>query len=294
MTSDDIEKLGQNPERKNLKSGLYLVATPIGNLGDMSMRAIDVLSAADMVYCEDTRVTRKLLNAYQIKARTRSYNDHSDTALRDEIVSMVKGGEVVALVSDAGMPLISDPGYKLVVACEQAGQYVTTIPGASAPLAALQLSGLPSDQFSFLGFLPTKSKARKDVLEKWSDVPSTLMAFESAPRLVKSLHDIAAVLGGREVAVVREITKLYEEVRKATPEQLIEYYNEVGLPKGEIVLVIAPPGEKTYSEADIENLIRIELKLNSVKAAAGIVAEKTGKKKSDLYNIAVQISKEDQ
>ncbi len=292
MTSDDIEKTNQNPERKILKAGLYMVATPIGNLGDMSMRAIEVLSSADMVYCEDTRVTRKLLNAYQIKVRTRSYNDHSDTGQRDEIVDMVGGGKVVALVSDAGMPLISDPGYKLVVACEEAGMYVTTVPGASAPLAALQLSGLPSDQFSFLGFLPNKSKARKDFLSKWRDVPSTLVSFEAAPRLVKSLRDIGEVMGRRDVAVVREITKLYEEVRKATPEELILHYEEKGLPKGEIVLVISPPTERSYSDDDIVLMIRDELKLNSVKVSAGIVAEKTGRKKSDLYNIAVNISKE--
>lgn len=276
----------------NLKSGLYLVATPIGNLRDISLRALDVLRGCDMIFCEDTRVTGKLLNAYQIKVRMQPYNDHSDQARRTQIVDKVKDGGVVVLVSDAGMPMISDPGYKLVRECAEEGVYVTTIPGASAPLCALQLSAIPTDKFCFLGFLPNKAKARQDVLGKWADVDATLVAFESAGRLSASLSDIQSVFGARQVAVVREITKLYEEVKRGTSAELLEYYTENGKPKGEIVLVIAPPEEKSYSSDDVENMIRTALKSMKVKDAARDIAKKTGLKMSDLYDVALAVSRE--
>ena len=302
MRMNDIEKEMENPEgnpheftaqeSKPLKSGLYIVATPIGNLRDISFRALDILSKADIVMCEDTRVTRKLLNAYQIKAKLQSYNDHSDAGLREVIVNNIKDGKVIALVSDAGMPLISDPGYKLVRACEEADLYVTTIPGASAPLAALQISGMPSDQFCFVGFLPNKTGARKKLLKQWGDAPATLLAFETAPRLIASLQDIGETLGERDVAVVREITKLYEEMRKGKPRELATYYGDHGLPKGEIVLVIAPPQEKEISDAELRDMISEALKTMRTKEAAAYVAEQTGKKKNDLYNMALEISKD--
>ena len=293
MSINDIEEKMENPEgSEHLKAGLYIVATPIGNLRDISLRALDVLRHADVIMCEDTRVTRKLFNAYQIKGRLQSYNDHSDETRRYEIVARAGAGDVVALVSDAGMPLISDPGYKLVRDCREEGVYVTTIPGASAPLAALQISGLPSDRFCFLGFLPHKTNARRKIVDQWKDVPGTLIAFETAPRLKASLQDIGDVLGAREVAVVREITKLYEEVRKGTPSELYAYYDEHGLPKGEIVLVIAPPVAEEVSDEAINNMIRSALDTMRTKEAVVFVAEKTGRKKNDLYNIALQISKE--
>ncbi len=291
MSSNDIEKPQINPEANiTLKAGLYIVATPIGNLRDISLRALDILRIVDVIMCEDTRVTRKLLNAYQIKAALHSYNDHSDEARRCSIIERVKEGQAVALVSDAGMPLISDPGYKLVKDAGEAGIYVTTIPGASAPLAALQISGLPSDQFCFLGFLPHKSGARKKMLEPWKSVRATLLCFTSAPRLLASIEDIGAVLGAREVAVVREITKLYEEMRKGTALELCSYYEEHGLPKGEIVLVIAPPVEEEISEEAVTDMIRDALKSMRTKEAASFVAQKTGLKKNDLYNIALEVS----
>ena len=277
----------------NLKSGLYLVATPIGNLRDISLRALDVLRGCDMIFCEDTRVTGKLLNAYQIKARMQPYNDHSDEARRQQIVDKVKEGGIIALVSDAGMPMISDPGYKLVNECAAQGVYVTTIPGATAPLCALQLSAMPTDKFCFLGFLPNKAKARQDVLQKWENVDATLVAFESAGRLSASLSDIGAVFGTRQVAVVREITKLYEEVKRGTSAELVEYYAQNGKPKGEIVLVIAPPEEKAYSSDDVKDMIRTALKTMKVKDAARDVAQKTGLKMSDLYDVALAVSKEE-
>ncbi len=292
MLIDNIEKNSENPEHMKFKAGLYIVATPIGNLRDISMRALDILRAADIIYCEDTRVTRKLLGAYQIKASLLPYNDHSDESRRSEIIDRVKSGEVVALVSDAGMPLISDPGYKLVKDAMESEIYITTIPGANAPLAALQISGLPSDQFCFLGFLPNKTGARHKLLNPWGNVPATLITFTTAPRLMVSLKDIYEVLGEREVAVVREITKLYEEVRKGTPMELFDYYEEYGLPKGEIVLVIAPPKVQEISEDEVLCMLRAALKDMRTKDAASYVAEKTGKKKNDIYDLALKISKE--
>ena len=295
MDTENKEKNCEMPEGLSLKAGLYCVATPIGNLRDITMRALDVLKVADVVLCEDTRMTRKLLRAYQISARLQCYNDHSREAVRERITEMIGQGKAVALVSDAGMPLISDPGYKLVRACRENGQYVTSVPGASATLSALQISGLPSDKFCFLGFLPSKSVARRKMLGQWMHVNASLIAFETAPRLKAALKDIHTVLGRREVAVVREITKRFEEVKCATPESLLQNYEENGASKGEIVLVIAPPGEESVpvlDEGDIADMLREELKTKKVKEAAKAVAEKTGRKKSDLYDMALNIIRE--
>jgi len=276
----------------NLKAGLYLVATPIGNLGDMSIRALEVLAAADVVACEDSRVSGKLLSHFGLKKKMVVYNDHSDAAGRDQIMKRIGAGEAVALVSDAGMPMISDPGYKLVQAAYEKGVYVTSVPGANAPLAAVQLSGMPSDAFSFIGFLPHKVKARQDVLARWKVVRTTLVTFESASRLLKTLIDIEAVLGAREVAVVREITKKFEEVRRGAVSDLIAHYDAEGAPKGEIVLVIAPPDQQDYSSADLEDLLREALGEGMrVKDAAAFVAEKSGVSKSKLYEMALKIEK---
>lgn len=293
MVFDDIEKEQKLPELKALKNGLYVVATPIGNLRDITMRALDVLRAADIILCEDTRVTKKLLNAYQIKAKTVSYNDHSDVSKRDWVIEELKSGKLLALVSDAGMPLISDPGYKLVKACQEHDIYITTLPGANAPLAALQLSGLPSDQFCFLGFLPHKTKARQDFLKPWKRVEATLICFDASPRLQASLQDILSVLGNREVAVVREITKLYEEVRKGPAEELLRYYNEHDRPKGELVLVIAPALAEEVSQEDVEEMLMTALETMKTKDAAAYVAEQTGLKKKDLYDLALTLVRKD-
>lgn len=281
------------PENKNsvLKAGLYLVATPIGNMGDMSFRALDTLAGVAVVYCEDTRVTGKLLKYYGLDRPMAVYNDHSDARVRSEIVKRIEDGEAIALVSDAGMPLVSDPGYKLVRNLRDADLYVSSVPGANAPLSALQLSGLPSDAFSFIGFLPSKSKARCDVLQKWKAVPSSLVAFESAGRLAGSLRDIETVLDGREVAVVREITKLYEEARCGLAGELADYYDEHGAPKGEIVLVISPPEDVVYSQSDLEMLLKEALQSMSTKDAAAFVAAQTGQPKKGLYDLALAISK---
>lgn len=303
MSGNDTENNDKKPEAQSddfaafgkatvLRPGLYIVATPIGNLRDISLRALDTLRAVDLVACEDTRVTRKLFSAYQIRARLESYNDHSDTARRERIVELLQEGKTVALVSDAGMPLISDPGYKLVRACQERGIYITTISGANAPLSAVQLSGLPSDKFCFLGFLPSKEKHRGDVLKEWASVKATLVAFETAPRLIASLRDILKFLGDREVAVVRELSKMFEEVRRGNCAQLIAHYEHEGEPRGEIVLVMSGAPEEHIGEETLRDMVRDALQTMRTKEAAAFVAEKTGEKKSRLYEIALEITGE--
>ncbi len=295
MNTENKEKSGEKPEgllsEINLLAGLYCVATPIGNLRDITLRALDVLKGADVVLCEDTRVTRKLLNAYQISARVQVYNDHSSLAVRERVIEMIREGKAVALVSDAGMPLISDPGYKLVRACREKGAFVTSVPGASSTLSALQISGLPSDKFCFLGFLPNKSAARRKVLSEWVKVQASLICFETAPRLKAALKDISEISDTREVAVVREITKRFEEVKSGTAAELLEGYDKDGIPKGEIVLVIAPPDEcfGAIGEEELAELLQEALKTMKVKEAARYVGEKTGRKKSDLYDMALRL-----
>lgn len=272
-------------------AGLYLVATPIGNLRDMTLRAVDVLGAVDLVLCEDTRMTGKLLQAHGIRARQLDvYNDHTADRMRPKILEQLASGRSIALVSDAGMPLISDPGFKLVRDVQDLGLPVTSLPGANAVLTALQLSGLPTDKFSFLGFLPPKDKARRDMLHDWAAVPGTLVVYETAPRLIDSLTAMAAVFGPKRIAAVtRELTKMFEEVRRDTLENLIRHYGENGAPKGEIVIVIAPPERKVYDDAALEGLLRDALAAHSVKDAAALVADKTGMARKTLYDLALTL-----
>jgi 16S rRNA (cytidine1402-2'-O)-methyltransferase len=276
-----------------LKAGLYIVSTPIGNMGDLSLRALDTLAAVDAVLCEDTRVSGKLLSYYSIKKKLDIYNDHSDDGKRAAIIKRIEGGASLALMSDAGTPLISDPGYKLVEELKAKGLLVTSIPGANAPLTALQLSGLPSDKFTFLGFLPPKSGARQALLKEWADVPSTLIAFETAPRLLKALEDILVVMGNRRVAVTRELTKMFEEVVCENVSDLIAHYEKQGLPKGEIVLVIEKPEEKIFDQASVDKMIVKALKTMSTKDAAAAVCEQTGQPKKELYARALELSKDE-
>tara|TARA_B100001989_G_scaffold247187_2_gene219060 strand:- start:996 stop:1865 length:870 start_codon:yes stop_codon:yes gene_type:complete len=286
----------QKPEleqtEKELRSGLYIVATPIGSLRDITLRALDVLRQCDYILCEDSRVTGKLLAAHGIKKETRIYNDHSDEEKRLSIINALDEGKVIALVSDAGSPLVSDPGYKLTREVRKGGIYITSVPGPCAPIAAVQLSGMPSDKFSFLGFLPPKTAGRNKLLEQWKNVPSSLIVFETAPRLLASLRDICAVMKGRKVAVIREITKLYEEVQTGDIEQVVEYYKDNGAPKGEIVIVIEPPLEGAYSEDEIKDMLRTEIQGRGTKDAASIVADKVGISKKQAYDMAIEIVKE--
>ncbi|MBT4687274.1 MAG: 16S rRNA (cytidine(1402)-2'-O)-methyltransferase [Rhodospirillaceae bacterium] len=271
--------------------GLYIVATPIGNARDITLRALDLLAAADVIACEDTRVTRKLLLIHGITCPTVAYHDHNAARMRPRLMERLINGEIVALVSDAGTPLISDPGYKLVKAAREGDVAVTALPGASAPMAALASAGLPTDRFLFTGFLPGKTVARRRTLAELASLSATLVFFEAAPRLAASLADMAAELGPREAAVMRELTKKFEEARHGSLEELAGHYAEAGPPKGEIVILVAPPGDETVpmEAGDIDALLVLELERGSVKDAARAVAEQTGLPRRDLYNRAVAL-----
>jgi 16S rRNA (cytidine1402-2'-O)-methyltransferase len=273
-----------------LAAGLYIVATPIGNLGDITLRAIDVLTRCVGVACEDTRVTGKLLHHLGISQKLWRYDDHSEAHDRAQLLERMQSG-AVALVSDAGMPLVSDPGYRLVRDAREAGVPVCVVPGANAPLAALALSGLPNDRFLFAGFLPSKEKARAEVLEELAPVRSTLIFFETAPRLLKSLAAIAEVLPGREVAVARELTKLFEECRSGSPAELIAHYT-ASPPRGEIVLLVGPPSAAAPDAGQAEAMLRELLATEKPSQAAGMVAKATGLDRKDLYALAMQMRAE--
>jgi 16S rRNA (cytidine1402-2'-O)-methyltransferase len=271
---------------------LILVATPIGNLGDITARALEGLRSADVIACEDSRVTAKLLQHAGIEKPLLPYHDHNAEIMRPKLLARIAAGERVALVSDAGTPLISDPGYKLVQAAVAAGLAVTMLPGPSAPVMALALSGLPSDRFLFGGFLPAKSKARRAAIAEAARAPVTLIFFETAPRLLESLEDLHAVLGDRNAAVARELTKLFEEVRRESLSELIAHYEQAGAPKGEIVIVVGPPDEERASAEDVDTLLRQALERMSVKDAAATVAAATGAPKRTVYARALELQGE--
>jgi len=271
--------------------GLYIVATPIGNLRDITLRALDVLRAADAVYCEDTRVTGKLLHAYGIQAPMRSYHEHNAARRRPEIIKRLEDGAVVALVSDAGTPLISDPGYKLVRAVREAGLPVTAVPGPSAALAALTVAGLPTDRFVFQGFLPAKAKARREVLAELAGWRATLVVYESPRRLAASLAEMAEAFGPREAVVARELTKRFEELRRGSLAELAEAYATP--PKGEVVIVVAPPPEaEAASAAEVDDRLRAALARLSPRDAAAEVARATGRPRKEVYARVVQLKEE--
>jgi 16S rRNA (cytidine1402-2'-O)-methyltransferase len=273
-----------------LVPGLYIVATPIGNLGDITLRARDALAAARVVLCEDTRVTGKLLKAYGLRTPMLSYHEHNAEARRPEILARLDRGEAVALVSDAGTPLISDPGYKLVRAVQEAGHPVTPLPGASAALTALMAAGLPTDRFLFQGFLPNKRKARRDVLAELTATPATLVFYESPQRLGASLADMAAVLGDREAAVARELTKRFEEIRRERLSVLAAHYDTP--PKGEVVVVVAPPPatpDAPPDDADLDARLRAALATHSLRDAVAQVTEATGCPRKRVYQRALAV-----
>jgi len=281
---------------KKLRAGLYIVATPIGNLGDISRRAKDTLAGADLIACEDTRVTGKLLNAYLIKKPMMPYHEHNGATQRPKIIERIQEGAAVVLVSDAGTPLISDPGYKLVDEAQNEGLYVTSLPGPSAVPTALSLAGLPTNRFLFMGFAPNKSKARCDwfALEKHTD--ATLVYYESAKRIAASLRDASNTLGARPAAVCRELTKKFEQVVRDDLCALADAYEKSGPPKGEIVVVIAPGVKQTSQEVtagNTETTLRLALQHMSVKSASAFVAELLGEKRKAIYSRALEISNEE-
>lgn len=271
-----------------LPAGLYIVATPIGNLGDLSPRAASILARADVLAVEDSRVTAKLLHRIGAKRQMIPYHDHNADRVRPDLLARM-GNEVVALVSDAGTPLISDPGYKLVRDARAAGHMVTTIPGPCAAISALTLAGLPTDRFFFLGFLPPKGKARADAIAEVAAIRATLIFYESGPRLGGMLAALQQGLGDREAAVIREISKTYEESVGGTLAMLAERYADLA-PKGEIVVVVGPPGEpEQASEADADILLAEALTRLPVARAASEVAKATGLPRRDLYTRAMAI-----
>jgi 16S rRNA (cytidine1402-2'-O)-methyltransferase len=270
--------------------GLYLVATPIGNLADMTLRALELLAGADVIACEDTRVTRKLTDRYGIATPLTPYHEHNAASARPKLLARLAEGQAVALVSDAGTPLISDPGYKLVRAAYEAGFSVTALPGASAVLAALGVAGLPTDRFFFEGFLPAKQAARQKRIAALASIPATLVLFESGPRLAATLADLAAGLGPRAAAVCRELTKLHEEARRGRLETLARDYAEGAETRGEIVIVIAPPTEDANQAADLDDLLRHALARVSVKDAVGEVVLVTGRPRREVYQRALALA----
>ena len=273
-----------------LEPGLHIVATPIGNLGDLSPRAADTLRRADLILAEDTRVTAKLLRHVGCKTAMRRFDDHSSEAERARILAMI-ADQAVALVSDAGTPLISDPGYKLVRAARQAGLVVHTVPGPSAAIAALTLAGLPTDRFLFLGFLPAKQLARLSAIRSIAAVEATLVLYESGPRLGACLADLSDALGARDAAVVREITKLHEECVTGTLVELAERYASQA-PKGEIVIVVGPPPQaEPASDSDLDEALRQALTRLSPSRAAAEVAENLGVPRKRAYARALDLSK---
>jgi 16S rRNA (cytidine1402-2'-O)-methyltransferase len=281
----------ERSEASRLAPGLYVVATPIGNLRDITLRALEVLGSADLVLCEDTRVTRKLLDRHNLAPKLLAYHDHNAASVRPRVLEALATGSAVALVSDAGTPLISDPGFKLTEAAIAAGHRVFPIPGASAALAALVCAGLPSDRFFFEGFLPPKSAARKARLSELRTIPATLIFYESGPRLAGSLADMAAALGARDAAVCRELTKAYEEVRRGSLEELVSHYEVAGAPKGEIVVMVSPPGEAAPpDDADIDAKIKAALKKLSLKDAAAAIAAEAGRPRKEIYARALALA----
>ena len=276
---------------ERLPPGLHIVATPIGNLGDLSPRAADTLSRADRILAEDTRVTAKLLNHIGAKVPTSRYDDHTSEQERDRIVGQL-GDQAFALVSDAGTPLISDPGYKLVRAARAAGCPIHTVPGPSATIAALTIAGLPTDRFLFVGFLPAKAKARGDAIADIAKVWATLVIFESGPRLAGTLAALEALLGGRDAAVVREISKLHEECVTGTLTELKERYALASTAKGEIVIVIGPPGEiSSASDEELDAALDEALRRLSPSRAAAEVSDRLNVPRKRAYTRALERSK---
>src|SRR5262245_5647850 len=284
---------GQSIRAPALAPGLYVVATPIGHLGDITLRALEILAAADVIACEDTRVTRKLVDRYGIATPLTPYHDHNAAAVRPKLIARIAAGQAVALVSDAGTPLISDPGYRLVGAARDADHAVTAIPGASAVLAALASAGLPTDRFFFEGFLPPKQGARRSRIADLADIPATLVLFETGPRLATALDDLAAGLGPRAAAICRELTKLHEEVARADLPTLARAYAAQDPPRGEIVIVVAPPGEQQQDAGEVDTLLRAALGRASVKDAVAEVAEATRLPRRDVYQRALALRDED-
>lgn len=267
-----------------LDAGLYVVSTPIGNLRDITLRALDVLSSVDEILAEDTRMARRLLDAHGIRAKVSPYHDHNGAGRRPDILEKLEKGQALALISDAGTPLVSDPGWKLTDAVIDAGYPIIPVPGASALLSGLITSGLPSDRFMFCGFLSPKSGARRKQLEELKDIKATLVFYEGGSRMAACLEDMAQIFDDtRSAAVARELTKLFEETRRGSLSELSAFYQIEGAPKGEIVILVGPPSPQDVTEADLDIALKEALKEHSLKQAAASVAVDLGLPKRDVY-----------
>jgi len=276
-------------------AGLYVVATPIGNLGDVTLRALETLAAVDIVACEDTRVTRRLFERYGIATPLSPYHDYNAASARPKILTRLEAGEAVGLVSDAGTPLVSDPGFKLVCATLEAGHQVTTLPGASSVMAALAVAGLPTDRFFFEGFLPARDMARRARISELAAVPATLLFFESGQRMAALLADLAAILGARAAAICREMTKLHEEVPRGELPALAQIYRENAGIRGEFVVVVGPPATAAATDhdtaADLDGMLREALATLSLKDAVEAVAGASGQQRRRVYQRALALAK---
>ena len=280
----------RQPARLQLDPGLYIVSTPIGNLRDITLRALDTLASVDEVLAEDTRVAGRLMSAHGVEAKLTAYHDHNAAQKRPGVLARLEEGARIALISDAGTPLVSDPGYKLVREAVEAGHRVVPVPGASAALAALAMAGLPSDRFLFAGFLPVKSGARRKAVTELAGVTVTLIFYEGPSRLAACLADLAEVLGGdREAVVARELTKLFEEARRGSLAELAEHYTKMGPPKGEVVVLVGPPGAVELDDAGLDAALREALKDMPTRAAADQVAEQFGRSRREVYQRALSL-----
>jgi 16S rRNA (cytidine1402-2'-O)-methyltransferase len=273
--------------------GLYLVATPIGNLSDITLRALETLAGVDLIACEDTRVTHRLTDRYLIAAQLTPYHEHNAAAARPKILEKLAQGAAVALVSDAGTPLISDPGFKLVREASAAGHAVIAVPGASSVLTALSVAALPTDRFFFEGFLPSRQNARRTRLSELSRIAATLVVFESGNRVQDTLADLADIMGSREAAICRELTKLHEEIIRAPLTELAKQADKLET-RGEFVLVIGPPadGDKIMAESELDDVLRASLKRDSVKDAVAYAVEVSGRPRREVYARALELAKE--
>ncbi len=282
----------RNPaDSQPLAPGLYIVATPIGNLGDITLRALDVLARTDGIACEDTRITSRLLAHYAIRTPLFAYHEHNAERVRPVLIERLKAGESVALVSDAGTPLVSDPGFRLVTDSIAAGIAVYPLPGPSSVLAALTVAGLPTDRFLFAGFPPPRQAGRRRMFTELANVPATLVFLESPRRLAESLADMASVWGERPAVVARELTKFYEETRRGSLLGLAAHYADAGAPKGEVTLVVGPPGEAPPPVAEeLDARLRAALAELTPSDAVRRVAAETGLRRRDVYARAIQLA----
>ena len=276
-------------------SGLYVVATPIGNISDITERAKSILQNADIIACEDTRVTKKLLSLLNINFAHKKFivfHDHNEQQKTQEIIKLLQEGtHTIAQVSDAGSPLISDPGYKLIRTCHEQKLPFSVVPGCCALICALQLSGLPSNRFMFAGFIPNKDKARIDLFNELKNIDTTLIFYETAPRLLKTLQTAEQVFGNREFSVAREISKIYEECKTGLPIELIEYYTQ-NPPKGEIVFMVAPPKEIETDKIDLNELLKQKMQNTPLKTAVAEVVAEYNLNKNEVYRLAIKIKNE--